>query len=943
MKETISIKTDYSILSSMIKIPCLISYAIENNISTLGIIDNNLSYVAEFVKLTSKNNIKPIIGLEVTYKEKKIYLYARNEQGYKELLKINSYINDNEFNPKLLTNNIIVLIEYKNKELIKDFNNYFIGYNNEQEKKDSLLITNNIVYFNLTLSLTKEQTKYLNYLSMIKDNKTYKNYNDKDFSSFYLKIEDISNFTKLIDIKFNNNKNLIPHYDDNIEDSYKYLEALSIKGLTKRLNGNIPNNYKERLIYELNIIKNMNYVNYFLIVYDYVKYAIKNNIYVGPGRGSAVGSLVTYSLGITSIDSMKYDLLFERFLNPERITMPDIDIDFDANKKDIVIDYVKKRYGEKNVMPVSAFGTLTSKQVLLSVSKILDVDISSLNKYINAKITLKENLTKDVINIINKNKEIKEVYYDAMQIEGIKKHILMNAAGLVICKENLDNVIPIIKNGNDYLTGFTKDYLEELGLLKMDFLSIKNLTSIADILENIPDKININSIPLDDEKVYNMFKQAKTTGIFQFESKGMRNLLRKIEPNCFSDLVVALGLIRPGANENIDTFARRKLGKEKIKYIDDSLEDILKETYGIIIYQEQIMQIFRKVASYSFSEADLIRRAISKKNENIILGEKEKFLKRAEKNGYNFDIGNKIFNLILKFAEYGFNKSHSVGYALVAYQMMYLKVYYPLYFYKSVLDINIGSKEKTKEYIDELKSLSFEIEKPNIIISDSKYKIVNNKLIMPMVLIKDIGDIAEHEIIINRPYNNFFDFISKTYGKIVNNKTIENLIYAGALDIFNETRKTMIENINSALIYSELVSGLDTILVSEPILERYVEYDKKFLMDKELELYGYFVSNHPSSKYSCPKINKITKYFDNNITIYSLVENIKIIKTKNGDSMAFILVSDETGNIELTIFPNKIEYANLINIGDFIEIIGKVEKRLDKYQVIVNKIQKISI
>ena len=343
MKEIISIKTDYNVLSSMIKLPDLFSYAVTNNINTLGIVDDNLCYVAEFLKLCQKYNIKPVIGLEVNYQNHKIYLYAKDEQGYKELLKINTYIIENEFNKDLLTKDILTIIPFKSKELLKEIPNSYIGYQTEEEKNEALKLTTNIVYFNLTLSLTKENTKYLNYLNMIKENKTYASYNDIDYSPYYLKIEDIHDFTSQIDIKITYNKNLIPHYDDTIENSYNFLEALAIKGLTKRLNGNIPENYKKRLMYELKVIKSMNYVDYFLIVYDYVKYAIKNNIYVGPGRGSAVGSLVTYSLGITSIDPLKYNLLFERFLNPERITMPDIDIDFDATKREKIIAYVKER------------------------------------------------------------------------------------------------------------------------------------------------------------------------------------------------------------------------------------------------------------------------------------------------------------------------------------------------------------------------------------------------------------------------------------------------------------------------------------------------------------------------------------------------------------------------------------------------------------------------
>ena len=946
MKECISIKTDYSLLSSMIRISTLISYAKNNNINTLGIVDDNLSSSIEFILETKKNNIKPVIGLSVKYQNYDLYLYAKNELGLKDLFKLNTYLLDHELDLIELTKylpHLIVVLTKESLSLFKELNNIgevFIGYSNEEEKTNALLLTNKIVYFNLALSLTKEDTHYLNYLNIIKDNKTYEDYTDINYSNNYIKCADLSNFTNLINIELTPNKNLIPHYDDNIIDSYKYLESLSIKGLNKRLNGNIPDNYKQRLLYELSIIKKMKFVDYFLIVYDYVKYARKNNILVGPGRGSAAGSLVTYSLGITMIDPIKYNLLFERFLNPERVTMPDIDIDFDASKRAEVIDYVKSKYGEFNVMPIMTYGTFASKQALLSVSKILNVDISILNKYIDAKKSLKDNLTKEVIKILNSNLNIKKVYFDALKIEGLKKHLSTHAAGVVICKERLDNVIPITKSGNVYLTGYTMNYLENLGLLKMDFLAIKDLTTIADILKMIPDKINLNNLDLNLKEVLDNFTN-NTTGIFQFESEGMKSFLNKLKPTTFNDLVVALALYRPGPMDNIPSFIKRKEGKEKIDYITPSLEPILKETFGIIVYQEQIMQIFTKIAGYTVGEADVIRRAISKKKENIILEEKTRFILKAKENGYDEETSTKIYNYIMKFANYGFNKSHSVAYALVGYQMMYLKVKYPEYFYASLLNININSVSKTKEYINEAKGLGLKIIKPDINYSHKDYYI-DNGIIMPISVIKNIGETATNDIyeeVKKGKFLDFYDFIARTYGKSVNTKTIQNLIYAGALDSFGETRKTLIENIKSASIYAELISGLDQMLVSKPTLEKYEEYPLNELMNYEQELYGFYVSNHPVSKYQTPKINQITTYFDKNIISYYLLESSRTIKTKKGDTMAFLKLSDETGTIDGTLFPNRINYINHIKNGDILKITSHVEKRLDKYQLVISKIE----
>ena len=944
IKENIFIKTDYSLLKSLIKLDDLFLYASKNNYKTLGVIDDNLSYVAEFMNLSLKYNIKPVIGLTASFNDKDIIIYAKNYEGLKGLYKLNYFCLDNPLNIVELTKyitNFIILLPFKSKDIFHEFSkitkDIFIGYNCAEDKLSALLLTDNVIYFKEVLAINQKDTQYLNLLTCIDEGKTIDEIDKKEYTHNYLKETDSSQISDLIDIKWEKHSNLIPKF---IENSDKYLEALSIKGLTKRLNGNIPDNYKERLLYELSVIKNMGYTDYFLIVYDYVKFAVKENILVGPGRGSAAGSLVTYSLGITSVDPIKYGLLFERFLNPERISMPDIDIDFDALRRHEVVEYIKDKYGYLNVMGIMTYGTLTAKQVLISLSKVYNKNIASLLKLINPKKTLKENLTKEVIKILNTDLEIKKIYYEAFKIEGIKKHISTHAAGIVISNTPLNEIIPVTKSGDEYLTGFTMNYLEDLGLLKMDLLAIKDLTTISEIVSNIKDDINIKEIPLDDKEVLSRFALADTTGIFQFESEGIKNFLRQLKPSSFNDIVVALALYRPGPASNIPSFIKRKEGREKIEYISSDLEDILKETYGIIVYQEQIMQILNKVASYSRGEADLIRRAISKMDKEVILKEKDKFIEKAINNNYSEKIATKIYELILKFANYGFNKSHSVAYAMIGYQMMYLKVKYKKEFYLSVLNINTGSNSKTKEYIDEAKMFGLTIKKPDINKSIDKYTIDKN-IIMPLSIIKNIGVASARDIVLEREkglYTSFYNFVSRTYGKSVNTKTIESLILAGAFDSFNETRKTLIENIPGAIIYAELSSGLDSSLVSVPNLEKHSEYPLVYLMEKELELYGFYVSNHPASKYKAVKINTIKNYFDKVIETVGLLENIKTITTKNNKTMAFLEISDETGKLDYVLFPNKVDYINRINKGDLLKVQGKVEKRHDKYQIIINKI-----
>ena len=945
--DAISIKTDYEVLASLIKIPDLISYAKSKNLDALGIIDNNLCASAEFLKACNQNNIKPLIALDIEIDNKHLYLYAKDENSLKKLFKINTYKLDNEITKEylapMLKDFLVVVTDIElYKELKTHTDKIYFGYDNENTKKVGIDQKAKTVFFNIAKTLQKEDTKYLKYLTLIEDGKRPE-INQMDAKENYLKPGNNLEFTSQINITLSQNSNLIPHYDEKIKDSYEYLKQLAVFGLKKRLNGVVPKNYQERLLYELKVIKDMNFVDYFLIVYDYVKYARSNDIMVGPGRGSAAGSLVTYSLGITMIDPLKYNLLFERFLNKERVTMPDIDIDFDAKERWRVINYVKEKYGDNCVMPIMTYGTFASKQVLLSIAKIWGTEIDALMPLIDAKKTLKENLTPEVIKILNSNLEIKKIYYEAFKFEGLKKHISTHAAGVVICNTALDNIIPIIKSGDTYLTGYTMNYLEALGLLKMDFLAIKDLTTMKMIIDDINEKLDLNKIDLEDESVLNEFKKVNTTGIFQFESEGMKSFLQKLKPSKFDDLVVALALYRPGPMQNIDTFIRRKEGKEKVDYITPELEDILKETYGIIVYQEQIMQIFTALAGYSYSEADIIRRAISKKKEEVIKEEQIKFITRA-KNKVSEETASKIYDLIMKFANYGFNKSHSVAYAFVGYQMMYLKVKYPLYFYKDLLTINIGSATKTKEYIDEAKSLGIKIVKPDINLSTNEYIIHEESILMPFNIIKNVGGTASNDIVKERekgPFQDFYDFVSRLYGKSVNTKTITNLIMAGVFDSFNETRNTLINSMKNASIYAELISGLDSSLVSKPELERKEEFPLNELMKAEIDLYGFYVSNHPASKFKGIKINEIPNYFDKMIEIYGLLESIKTIKTKKNDTMAFLKISDETGYFDCTIFPKKIDYINRIKEGEVLKFYGHVEKRYDKYQLIINKIDKI--
>src|SRR5574344_1868725 len=541
----LGIKTDYSILKSLIKIPDLISFSMSNNIKTLGILDDNLFGSIEFYDTCLKNDIKPIIGLDCILQNLHIYLYATDYEGYKTLLKINTIIQTRELSVadlKEYNYHVILVLPFLSKDLYnllsEIYKDIYLSYQNEYEEKSEAIITNNTIFLNCVNTFENNNNKYFNILDIIRaDNK--KSYLDY---GYFLEVPS-SSITKLhafinkITINIDKSKKYIPHYSDKIKNSFDYLLSLCKQGLNKRLNNNVPDSYTTRLNYELSVINKMNFVDYFLIVYDYVKYAKTHNIYVGPGRGSAAGSLVSYCIGITNIDPLKYNLLFERFLNPERITMPDIDVDFEDTKRDLVVNYVKEKYGVNNVAPIMTFGTLASRQVIKDVARAMDFNehIEELAKLIDPKASLRDNLTsnKHIKSLLDANLKLQEVFNIALKLEGLKRHISTHAAGVVICSEPLDNLIPVCYNDANMLTGLTMNYLEELGLLKMDFLALSNLSIMHNILNLIPDDIDLNKISLDDERIFTMLSAGEGTGIFQFESSGMRNFLKKLKPKTF--------------------------------------------------------------------------------------------------------------------------------------------------------------------------------------------------------------------------------------------------------------------------------------------------------------------------------------------------------------------------------------------------------------------------
>ena len=968
-------KSNYTLLSSLLKIDDLIDYAKKQNISAIALTDTNMYGTMEFIKKCESQNIKPIIGLHVLLDDFSLILYAKDYLGYKSLIKLSTIQNERKITIEDLSNhnkNLIAVIELKYSAYFQTLQNIYeeiyLGYQTKQEELEALLITENVIFIRESLYKTKNDVEVLPYLYRIRDGKTISEDIIYDVDNHELDITNLLDLTdnkglintlKVADscnLEFPPSKNLLPIYE--CEDPNKYLFELCKVGLSKRLNGNIPEKYKQRLSYELNVITDMGFSNYFLVVYDFIKFAKKNKILVGPGRGSAAGSLVAYSLGITDIDPLEYDLLFERFLNPERKTMPDIDTDFPDNRRDEVINYVIEKYGKRRVCGIVTFGTLGAKQVIRDVSRVLNIPIykvDGLCKFIPG-------FTKDKLQDIYNNNQafkaridsdttLKNMFRIATKLEGFPRHTSSHAAGIIMSQVDLDEVIPLTTGDGIYLTSYTMEYLEDLGLLKMDFLGLKNLTIIDNILTDIKNTtgevIDFSKIPLDDQETLKIFETANTSGIFQFESTGMRNFLRRLKPNTFEDIFAAIALFRPGPAVNIDTYIRRKQGEEKVTYIDKSFEQISKNTYGILIYQEQIMQLASSYAGYSLGEADILRRAMSKKKLDLLKSEEEKFIQKSMEKNHPYDQAKEVFNLVLNFAGYGFNRSHSVAYAIIAYKMAYLKTHYKTIFFANLLTNVIGSESKTHEYIMEAKSNKIDVIKPTINESESRYIVKDDKIIYPISNIKSIGTVICDSI--NKakqegPFTDIYDCFSRLYISGIGKKIFEVLIFADVFKNYQYNRATLIYNLDSLFNYAELTKDIDPSLVMKPDIELKPEYDSTFLLEKEKESFGFYLSSHPTTMYKkdnpyCIPLNTVEKYFSKKIDTLILVDKIKVINTKKGEKMAFLTGSDETATQEFTLFPKTFtEYSNLSK-GDLIKVRGTVERRLDQIQIVIEKIK----
>lgn len=959
MYTPLNIKTENSILSSLIKIDELIDFALKNGIKSLTITDNKMYGAYYFYKKCKESGINPIIGLDINVEGYNIILYCKNYNGYKNLLKLvsldSAYIDD----INTYSGDLICIVPFNSfslySRLSKIFSNIFIGYKDINQMNK--LNYDNLVYMNDILCLSKGDLKYLSFLDAIKNGSSVSgmdNYSD----NYLVLFDEVKNLYpnhldnnykigEMCNLEIKLERDLLPCYDcpDDM-DSYSYLKKLCVDGLKRLFGSTVSKKYVLRLKYELDVINKMGFCNYFLVVWDYVRFAKESGILVGPGRGSAAGSLVSYVLGITTIDPIKYDLLFERFLNPERVTMPDIDIDFEFTRRQEVVDYCISKYGSKRVCPIITFGTLAAKQSIRDVGRCLEINSKTIDRLcsmIDSKLDLKKNYDSNnrLKNFLSTDKELINLYRVATRLEGLKRHTSIHAAGIVMSSCDLDLIIPLDKSHDFYTTGYSMEFLEELGLLKMDFLALKNLTLINDVLKEVG--ISFDDIPNDDADTLRLFQSGNTNGIFQFESSGMISFLKKFKPTSFEDIVSSIALYRPGPMSNIDSFIKRKRGIEKIDYIDPVLEPILSSTYGIIVYQEQIMMIAQVMAGFSFGEADILRRAMSKKKEEILIREKDKFINGCVSLGHDKDKANRVYELILKFASYGFNRAHSVSYAMISYRIAYLKEHYPLVFMKHLLNSNIGSEVKTRDYVYECKSRGINILKPDINISGLSYVLHDGYLVYPLTSIKGIGYQSVLKIIESRdiPFKDIFDFVKRCSVKSIGRVVFTSLVFAGCFDSFGYNKRTLVENLDKILNYSDLGEILSDDML--PILDEYPEYDDKYLMEKEFEIFGFYVSNHPitayKKKYGSINLSDISNYFDKVINLVVYVDRIREVDTKKGEKMCFITGSDEVSSIDVVFFPKV--YKGDISLHDILYLNGRVEKRNGEYQFVVNKVNEI--
>ena len=1021
----LDVKSSYSLLKSPTRISDLVTTAKERGYKALALTDENVLYGAvEFYNAAKKAGIKPIFGLrlvvalnETDGTKLDLVFLAKNQRGYQHLMDLSTLQQTRKDKKAPLTvaqispllNELFIIIPPQSTvfsvlaqptsiltELanLGDDDSVLLGVNS---RLDDVQI-DTLQQLSKQLSLPLVGTSPVDYLNAndlfasrvlqaidagveLKDptieaerrgqhylhskEQVIQDYKAKGLSAAAQKTVEVAT---LCNVELQFRAPVLPHFKNQAGiSSQQYLRSLCIQGLKKRrvAPGKTIQQYQERLAMELKIIHEMGFDDYFLIVWDVINFAHQQKITTDPGRGSAAGSLVAYALAITEVDPLQYDLLFERFLNPERAQMPDIDLDIPDNRRDEVLQYVHQKYGHQRVAQIITFGTLAAKQVVRDVSRVFNLPRYDMQRLIDAlphglHVTLKDalNESQQLKNLLDDNPKFRLLIQVAQQLEGLPRHYSIHAAGIVLSEQPLHEVVPL-QDGSDGLlmTQFAKDTVEALGLLKMDFLGLKNLSIMDNTLQMIRQEdpaFDLQKINFNDPLTLQLFQRGKTEGIFQFESSGIRNVLVNLHPTNFEDIVAVNALYRPGPMENIPHFTARKAGKEKIAYPAPSLEKILGPTYGILVYQEQVMQLASVMAGFTLGEADLLRRAMSKKKKATMEDMRTKFIAGATEHGYSAQVAHQVFEYIDRFANYGFNHSHAVAYSMMAFEMAYLKVHYPAAFFTALMNAETNI-EKLKRHVGDAKQFGVKISGPRINISESSFLLHDGTVYFGFSAIKGVRRDFVAAILEERQENGKFtdlrNFITRIPERWQKQELMEPLIYSGAFVIMGYNRAEMIDALPKLSSGIELFAGFANF--DDPTLQTAIDQRNEFplltRLTKENEYLGVYLSGHPVTQYyqlgQQLHATKIADLYPNSeATIIVLTNHVKTIYTKREHrEMAFVNGTDETGAVDITVFPKQYQqFKEQLETNKILIVRGRVEYREGRgLQLVANQLQDV--
>ena len=980
-----------------------------------------------YVAVRSRNDREPKLDSSPYH----LVLLCENNEGYKNLVKLVSLANTEGFYNKprvdrellekyhsgliclsgcvvgevsrLLSDGDYESAKKKALEYQELFgiNNYFIevqNHNIAKEKKVLPLLYKLSAETGIPLAATndchyisREDSKMQEILLCIQTGKILGESNGMSFETdeFYVKstdemaqlfsghedaVRNTAAIAERCDVEFEFGNIKLPKFTiDGVSDNTEYFHKLCTDGMHQKYGKEPPQNVRERLEYELSVIIRMGYTDYFLIVWDFIRYAREHGVPVGPGRGSGAGSLCAYCIGITGIDPIKFNLLFERFLNPERVSMPDFDIDFCIEGRQSVKDYVVRKYGKDYVSEIIAFDTLKARAAVRDVGRVMSIPYALCDKaakLIDFRNTLDDALREndELQQMYKSDRNVKNLIDMAKRIEGMPRHASTHAAGVVISAVPLNDIVPLQKNDDTVVTQYTMTVLESLGLLKMDFLGLRNLTMIRDAVAEIhktKPEFNISDIPVDDAEVYEMLSAGSTSGVFQLESEGMTARLMELRPERLEDLIVIISLYRPGPMKSIPVYIENKEHPDKIQYKHPSLKSILSDTYGCMVYQEQVMEICRKLAGYSYGHADIVRRAMAKKKHDVMLKERESFVSGAVGNGVPEKAANEIFDEMVSFASYAFNKSHAAAYAYLAYQTAYLKCHYTGIYMAALMSSVMWSSDKLAEYISSCRDNGIEVRPPDINKSAKGFTYAENRMYFGLLAIKNIGVGLAEKIMTERAENGSFkglqDFCERIDGRELNKKALENMIKAGAFDNLGLNRRQMLESYESIMDMAgsgrkSVIEGqLNFLDDNEPQdmgirIPYKQEYDPKRLFAMEKEAAGMYLSGSPLDAYSwlsdMMHIRKISSIVNDssltdgaNVKIMCIITDKKMHITKKGDKMCFMTVADSTGELECVVFPDLFALSSAkLNDDAVLLIIGRISAKDDKITVVCSAI-----